>query len=83
MNLGKKKISEREFSFPMLAVIAAVASDVAELGLDRFTLILVVVAACIYSALRIWNKNVEIKYGSRCGSCEKPVPAKPDKPATP
>lgn len=76
--MNPKKITEREFSIPMLAIIATMMNDAADLNLSLSTLIVVGTIACIYAGLRVWQKIMAMKYGYAI----KPVEL-PPKPAPP
>lgn len=58
-----KKITQREFAVPMLALSTAVTNDVAGLGLHWVTLVIVAAVSCIYAGLRTWEKIMAMKYG--------------------
>ena len=75
-----KKITEREFAVPMLAVATAITNEAADLDLKLSTLIVVAVVSCVYAGLRVFQKVMAMKYGYAVKPTETvdvPTPPKP------
>ena len=80
------KLTEREYATPIVGGGALpIMNYTADLGLPIEALIVVALTSCFYSGMRMWVKVKAMQYANRCGSCEEPVPVKPEKPepATP
>ena len=85
-----RKITEREFSVPMLGgAILPIINESAELGYSLPMMGIVAAVSCFYAALRTWQKVMEFKYRAQAGQIAvgagtvlkvEAVPAKPDTP---
>jgi hypothetical protein len=73
-----RKITEREFSVPMLGgAILPMSNASFDLGYDFPTMCLIAFVSCFYALARMWFKVQQLKYACTPGVCKTAKPAEP------